>query len=73
MWVPKPGDLVGLKSLNYQGIVVESRESAMAQRLFGVRSGTALVLVDGQQQSYGWTDIYPIEPDEDDDDGPEAA
>ena len=74
-YVPTVGDLVGVKRLGCKGIVLETHTLPMGMRLFGTSIGTASVLVEGQMRVYGWSDIYQIPPDEDEDedDGPEAA
>lgn len=72
-WIPKRGELVGIKKLGHKGIVIDSRELKLLQLFVGAKGGTATVLVEGTQHEYGWNDLYPIAPDDDDDDGPEAA
>jgi hypothetical protein len=72
-YVPSVGDLVGIKRIGAKGIVLEAREMHISEKLFGVRSGMATVLVDGARREYGWSDIYQIPTDEDEDDGPEVA
>ncbi len=73
-WIPKKGELVGVKKLGYKGIVIDTRELNLLQLFVGVKGGTATVLVEGRQQEYGWSDLYPVVmDDDDDDDGPEAA
>lgn len=73
-WIPRKGELVGVKKLGLKGIVIESRELKLLQMFAGVSGGTATVLVEGRQSEYGWSDLYPIPPDDDDeDDGPQAA
>jgi len=72
-WRPARGDLVGLKRLGLKGIVIESRELRYLP-LFSGGGGSATVLVEGQQREYGWSDLYLIPQDHDDeDDGPAAA
>ena len=72
-WRPERGDLVGIKKLGLKGIVIEARELNLLRIFTGVKGGTATVLVEGHQHAYGWTDLYLITPDAEDDDGPEAA
>jgi hypothetical protein len=71
-WIPRKGELVGVKKLGLKGIVIESRELRHLP-LFSGGGGSATVLVEGQQRDYGWSDLYLIPPDDDEDDGPEAA
>jgi hypothetical protein len=66
LWRPEKGDLVGIKKLGLTGVVVETRELKLLQHFSGVKGGSATVLVDGQQHEYGWTDLYPIPPDDED-------
>ena len=73
-WRPERGDLVGIKKLGLRGIVIETRELKLLQLFTGAKGGLATVLVEGHQHEYGWTDLYLIPPEDDeDDDGPEAA
>lgn len=72
-YVPAVGDLVGVKKLGHKGVVIDTRELKLLQLFVGAKGGTATVLVEGAQHEYGWSDLYPIATDDDDDDGPEAA
>jgi hypothetical protein len=65
-WIPQKGELVGIKRLGLTGVVVESRELKLVQIFSGVRGGSATVLVEGQKHEYGWNDLYPIPPDDED-------
>lgn len=64
-WRPQVGDLVGVKRLSVKGIVLESRESILTSRWFGVLDGAAVVLVEGEQRPYSWRDLYLIQDDDD--------
>lgn len=72
-WRPCRGDLVGVKKLGLKGIVIDARELNLLSVFTGVKGGTATVLVEGSQHEYGWLDLYPIDTDDEDDDGPAAA
>lgn len=72
-YVPSVGDLVGIKRIGAKGIVLEAREMHISEKLFGVRSGMATVLVDGARREYGWSDIYIIETDDCDLDDDETS
>jgi hypothetical protein len=67
-WIPQPGDLVGVKKMGMQGIVIESRDLPLLSRISGERSGCACVLVEGDQLEYNWNDLYHIPTDDDQDD-----
>lgn len=69
MWQPQVGDLVGVKKVDLKGIVLESRGIALTARLFGTFDGAATVLVEGDKRVYSWSDLYPIQLDEDDPEG----
>jgi len=72
-WRPARGDLVGIKRLGLKGIVIDARELRHLP-LFSDGGGSASVLVEGQQHEYGWSDLYLIaQDDNDEDDGPAAA
>jgi hypothetical protein len=69
IWIPQPGDLVGVKKMAIQGIVVASYETKSGFLIWGDTVGIAVVLVNGDQEEYAWSDLYHIptdawEPDE---------
>jgi hypothetical protein len=66
-WIPCPGDLVGVKKMGIQGIVVASYETKVGFALFGVNCGRAVVLVNGSQEEYAWTDLFHIPTGDSDD------
>ena len=63
-WRPSAGELVGVKKIDFKGIVIESRETPHASRIFGTTVGTACVLIDGTQNFYSWSDLYLIQADD---------
>jgi len=66
-WIPRTGDLVGVKRLGIQGIVLEVRELHFLSSPSGAKDGSACVLVEGAQRMYSWCDLYHIPTDEDED------
>ena len=61
---PQQGDLVGIKRMGIQGIVIEARElSQIMSHLPGSQTGAVTVLVVGEQRVYSWDDVYVIETD----------
>ena len=66
-WIPRTGDLVGVKRLGIQGIVLEVRELHFLSSPSGVKDGSACVLVEGSQCDYSWRDLYHIPTGEDED------
>jgi hypothetical protein len=63
-WRPSAGELVGVKKIDFKGIVIESKETPLASRIFGTFDGTACVLIEGNQQLYAWSDLYLIQDDD---------
>ena len=59
-WIPRPGDLVGVKKMGIQGLVVASYEVKLGFLAWGDVAGRAAVLVNGEQEEYAWADLYHI-------------
>jgi hypothetical protein len=69
---PQQGDLVGIKRLGIQGIVIEVRELPQLMGHFpGSQTGAVTVLVAGEQRVYSWDDVYVIETDDVEEDLPD--
>lgn len=62
-WIPRPGELVGVKKMSIQGVVIASYETKIGFLLWGKTCGRAVVLVNGEQEEYAWSDLYLIPTD----------
>lgn len=63
-WRPSAGELVGVKKIDFKGIVIESRDAPHASKIFGTIVGTASVLIDDSLKFYSWSDLYLIQDDD---------
>jgi len=62
-WTPQIGDLVGIKKLSLQGIVIKTVSYDYTHEVSGTRVGIAQVLVDEHLLVYAWSDLYHVETD----------
>ena len=63
-WTPQIGDLVGIKKLSLQGIVIKTETYDYTHEVSGCKVGIAQVLVEEQLLVYAWSDLYHVETDD---------
>ena len=63
-WTPQVGDLVGIKKLSLQGIVIKTVSYDYTHEVSGCKVGIAQVLVEEKLLVYDWSDLYHVETDD---------